>query len=108
MTNPLAPRSRWTAPVAAAGDGGMTMRHFRTTGLACAVRLCASLGPTASAEDLPEGYFRLLETELKPLQAEADLKTNPGAMFAAAVLYSKQHPANPSFRDKKKLDLALA
>src|SRR5262249_9636115 len=34
--------------------------------------------------------------------------SNPGAMFAAAVLYTKQHPANPSFHGRKKLELALA
>src|SRR5262245_15708861 len=49
-----------------------------------------------------------MEAELKPIAAEKELKSNPGAMFCAAVLYSKQHPANPLFRDKKKLELALA
>src|SRR5262245_53593413 len=49
-----------------------------------------------------------MEAELKPIAAEKELKSNPGALFCAAVLYSKQHPANPLFRDKKKLELALA
>src|SRR5262245_13835428 len=84
------------------------MRHFRLSGFACALLLCPLLGTSASAEDLPEDYFRLMAAELKPLHAETDLKSNPGAMFAAAVLYTKQHPANPSFRDRKQLDLALA
>src|SRR5207249_8790210 len=48
-----------------------------------------------------------LEAEMQTLAA-GDSKSNPGAMFAAAVLYAKRHPANPSFGDKKKLELALA
>ena len=53
-----------------------------------------------------EHYFKLMEAELKSLDRDS-LKSNPGAMLAAAVLYAKQHPANPSFGDKKKLELAL-
>jgi len=74
----------------------------------CAVLACVALGPTLAAAELPGDYFKLMEAELKPLQAETSLKSNPGGMFAAAVLYAKQHPANPSSRDKKKLELALA
>jgi hypothetical protein len=48
-----------------------------------------------------------MAADLKPLRTEANLKSNAGAMFAAAVLYSKEHRANPSFRDKALLDLAL-
>jgi len=73
-----------------------------------AVLFCVAIGPTASGAELPGGYFKLMEAELKPIAAEKELKSNPGAMFCAAVLYSKQHPANPLFRDKKKLELALA
>src|SRR5262249_16301679 len=63
--------------------------------------------PTKVAQ-LPGDYFKLMEAEVKALQTETTLKTNPGAMFAAAVLYAKEHSANPSFHDKKKLELALA
>ncbi len=79
----------------------------------------ASVAPAA---ELPGRYFQLLAVELKPiaqrLEAEPkiDLKTLeaepngrhfPGAILAAAVLYAKEHPANPSFGDKKQLVLAL-
>jgi hypothetical protein len=63
--------------------------------------------PASSAGELPGGYFKLLAGEVKALEGTADLGANPGAMLAAAVLYTKQHPANPSFGDKKKLELAL-
>jgi hypothetical protein len=58
----------------------------------------------AHAVELPAHYFQLMEAELKSLTAG---RSNPGAMLAAAVLYTKQHPTNPSFGDKKKLALAL-
>jgi hypothetical protein len=60
----------------------------------------------AGAAKLPEHYFQLMTAELKSLPAE-NLRSNPGAMLAAAVLHAKQHPANPSFGDAKKLELAL-
>jgi cephalosporin-C deacetylase-like acetyl esterase len=67
----------------------------------------ASVAAVPAAE-LPARYFRLMEAELKPLQPATNRTTNNGAMLAAAVLYKKQHPANPSFADKQKLELALA
>ena len=76
--------------------------------LACAVLICGALGPTLAAAELPGDYFKLMEAELQPLQAETSLKSNPGGTFAAAVLYAKQRAANPSFGDQKKLELALA
>src|SRR5262249_12994433 len=68
------------------------------------VLLCGAFGPSLSAAELPADYFKLMEAEVQRLQSETDRKTNPGAMFAAAVLYAKQHPANPSFHDRKKLE----
>ena len=59
---------------------------------------------------MPALYFRLMEAELAQLEkrpAEPSPTPNNGAMFAASVLYAKQHPANPSFADKKKLEMAL-
>lgn len=56
------------------------------------------------AAELPAHYFKLMEAELKSVDTS---KPNPGAMFAAAVLYAKKHPANPSFGDKQKLIMAL-
>lgn len=56
------------------------------------------------AAELPAHYFNLMEAELKSVDTS---KPNPGAMFAAAVLYAKKHPANPSFGDKQKLIMAL-
>jgi hypothetical protein len=57
---------------------------------------------------LPGDYFKLLKVEVNALQTATTLKTNPGAMLAAGVLYRKEHSANPSFHDKKILKLALA
>lgn len=56
--------------------------------------------------DLPGDYFKIMEAETK--QAEETPVANAGAMFSAAVLYAKQHASNPSYQDKKKLELALA
>jgi hypothetical protein len=58
------------------------------------------------AAELPGHYFKLIEAELKSLDPN-NLNSNPGAMLGAAVLYAKQHAANPSFGDKSKLELAL-
>ena len=81
--------------------------------------LLASL-PTAAA--LPEQYFRLMEAGAAQVEArlqaepEADLKTLesrprwrhfPYAILAPAVLYSKQHPANHRYHDRRMLDLAI-
>jgi hypothetical protein len=76
--------------------------------LTCIVFLGLGLAsaPAASAAELPAHYFKLMAAELKTLAGD-NLRSNPGAMLAAAVLYTKQHPANPSFGDKDKLELAL-
>ena len=67
--------------------------------------LLSLAGPaTIRAEEVPAHYFNLMQTELQSLDSQ---KSNPGAMFAAAVLYAKKHSANPSFGDKKKLEMAL-
>jgi hypothetical protein len=58
----------------------------------------------ARGAELPGHYFKLMRAELEALDKG---KANPGAMFAAAVLYARKHPANPSFGDREKLELAL-
>lgn len=63
-----------------------------------------AVAPAAFAAELPADYFKLLAAHTKSLDGRSP---NNGAMLAAAVLYTKQHPANPSFGDKKLLDLAL-
>jgi hypothetical protein len=68
------------------------------------VVLIGLIVPTAAgAAELPGHYFKVMQAELKALEP---LKSNPGAMFAAAVLYAKQHAANLSFGDKHKLELS--
>lgn len=59
---------------------------------------------TAPAVELPGHYFKLMLAELGSIDRD---KSNPGVMFAAAVLFAKEHPANPAFGDRKKLELAL-
>jgi hypothetical protein len=76
---------------------------MKLVGLAC----FALLGPGGPpAAELPGDYFRLMEAETRALEG-ADLKPNAGAMLSAAVLFARRHPANPSFGDRKKLELAL-
>ena len=71
------------------------------------VVLLVSAGPAGvSAVELPGHYFQVMEAELKALDANS-LRSNPGAMLAAAVLFVKEHPANTSRGDKQKLELAL-
>src|SRR5207247_5430527 len=61
----------------------------------------------ASAAELPADYFKLLAVQVKAVEGRTPQTANPGAMLAAAVLYTKQHPANPSAGDRKLLNLAL-
>ena len=59
-----------------------------------------------SGVELPGHYFQVMEAELKALDANS-LRSNPGAMLAAAVLFVKEDSANPSRGDRQKLELAL-
>lgn len=70
----------------------------------CVPGILLALPASAGAVELPGHYFKLLQAELDVLD---QAKPNPGAMFAAAVLYAKKHPANPSFGDRAKRDIAL-
>ena len=63
------------------------------------------LATRGQAVELPRRYFDLMHAELARLDKT---KVNPGAMFAAAVLYSKKQSSNLSFGDRSKLALALA
>lgn len=72
----------------------------------CIGLILAALSAASRAAELPRHYFQLMEAELKTLEPD-NLMSNPGAMLSAAVLYRKQHPANPFFGDKQKLELAL-
>jgi len=62
---------------------------------------------TALSAGLPDEYFRLMAIELKPVKATPELRNSCSYMFAAAVLYAKQHPANPWYGEEKLLNLAL-
>ncbi len=63
--------------------------------------------PRAGGAELPRHYFDLLAAQTEALRT-ADLKSDPGAMLAAAVLFAKRHQANPAAGEPKHLDLALA
>src|SRR5262245_2772809 len=80
---------------------GSIMKSIPLFGMAL---LGLAVAAPAAAAELPAHYFKLMDAELKAKDAG---KSNPGAMFAAAVLYSKKHPANAAFGDKRYLDLAL-
>ncbi|HXG12921.1 MAG TPA: hypothetical protein VNK04_24400 [Gemmataceae bacterium] len=75
--------------------------------LAGAVVVFSAIVPASVAAELPGDYFKLMAAEVSKLEGASDPPSNPGAMLAAAVLYTKQHPANPFFGDKKKRELAL-
>lgn len=78
----------------------------------------------AAAAELPARYFRLLEAgiaqveqrlsadpaqrdDLATLEARPGWRHFPSAALVAAVLYARQHPANPRHRDPRMLSLAL-
>lgn len=73
--------------------------------LVCGLVALAVLPVSAGSAELPAHYFKLMQAELEGLD---QTKANPGAMFAAAVLYTKKHPANPACGERTLLDLALA
>jgi hypothetical protein len=72
--------------------------------LTCCMCTLAAFPLRAGCAELPARYFELLRAELAGVDHS---KSNPGAMFAAAVLYAKKHAANPSCGDASKLQLAL-
>lgn len=93
--------------------------------MSCARVIAILLLPAAalSAAKLPDRYFELMSAGIAPvrerLAAEPDstlakLEANrgwrhfPSAILVAAVLYAKQHPANPRYRDPAMLETALA
>lgn len=71
---------------------------------------CAALvlGGKPAAAALPGDYFRLLASELERVEPADDLAFSPSYLLAAAVLYTKDHPANPARGDEKLLARALA
>lgn len=91
----------------------MTVRFISLFGLMPAAALAAAL---------PGAYFKLLEagttmvearlnrqpnTDLKSLETQPGGRHFPYAILAPAVLYAKQHPDNPRYRDPKMLALAI-
>lgn len=56
---------------------------------------------------LPGDYFQLMVNELKSVKPAPEMRNPVSYMFAAAVLWAKQHPANPGYGDQKYLDLAM-
>lgn len=45
-------------------------------------------------------YFKLMASELKSVQPAPELRNACSYMFAAAVVHTKQHPANPGYGDE--------
>ncbi len=95
----------------------MTMKHARV------LTIALLLATSAAAGELPARYFRLLEAgiaqveqrlaadpaqrdDLASLEAQPGWRHFPSAVLIAAVLYAKQHPANPRYHDAKTLALA--
>ncbi len=93
------------------------LRPLATVGLTLLTYTVA----TASAADLPDLYFKLLQDGITRVEEhlaqepEADLRTLekqrrwrhfPHAILIAAVLYSQQHPSNLRYQDSEMLSLA--
>src|SRR5579864_3747277 len=89
--------------------------------LACLFVLSASLG-FAQPNAVPARYYKLLEegvarvnerlaaepgATLSSIEAQSGWKHFPSAILAAAVLYTKAHPANAHRGESKVLQLAL-
>ena len=64
-------------------------------------------GVEVISAELPGGYFRLMDSELKRIASSEEAADNPSIMLAATVLYAHQHPDNPSFGERRLLELAL-
>lgn len=62
---------------------------------------------TAAQAALPADYFRLLAAALKAVEPAPQLQSPESYLLAAAVLYSRPHPANPGYGDERLLDLAF-
>jgi hypothetical protein len=84
--------------------------------------LALAIAAPLSAVELPAHYYRLLEAgsamvearlnaepsaDLKTLESRAGWRHFPYAILAPAVLFAKQHPANPRYRDARQRDLAI-
>ena len=97
---------------------------MRASKVCCVLMLialpCGFLCAASGADQLPAGYFRLLESgaakveqrlneepkaDLKALESRAGWRHFPYAILAPAVLYAKKHPANTHYRDPKMLAL---
>lgn len=87
------------------------MQRYRILLVACIIcaPMCFGRGRSlrAAPTKLPAHYFSIMASAVRPLLAEKQHESSPGAMLAAAVLYAKQHPANPSYGDKRLLDLTV-
>ncbi|MGW8181881.1 MAG: hypothetical protein ACWGQW_24395, partial [bacterium] len=64
-------------------------------------------GSPVLALALPGDYFNLMASELERIEAAPEPSSSPSVMLAAAVLYTRQHPNNRFFGDKKMLAMAL-
>ncbi len=86
------------------------------------VALLISVPQSDTADPLPGAYFRLLEAgaakveerlnsipggDLKAIEATSGWRHFPYAILAPAVLYSKKHPGNARFGDRKMFELAV-
>ena len=61
----------------------------------------------AAGAELPRHYFELMAAQTEAAR-QAELKSDPGVMLAAAVLFTKRHPANSAAGDERLLELALS
>ncbi|MPY87514.1 MAG: hypothetical protein GEU99_06300 [Luteitalea sp.] len=80
----------------------MRIHHFVVLAL---VALVAA--PRVVSAASPDDYFDLMVAELQRIASTPELRDAPSYMLAAAVLVTKQHPANPAYGDEKFLELAM-
>ncbi len=69
--------------------------------------LAGGLAAPALQAALPGEYFKLMASEVNRAQSSPELRFPSSYALSAAVLYTRQHPANPAYGDERLLGLAL-
>lgn len=83
------------------------MRRQRQIGLAVLLAAAVWMPGVVSSAELPDDYFTLMLSGLESITLTPQQENACSYMFAAAVLYTKEHPANPAHGDARFLELAV-
>ncbi len=69
--------------------------------------IAEAYGAAVRTADLPGYYFDLMVAEIRAIESQTAPPGSPSIMLAAAILYAREHPANPFHGDQKMLEMAL-